>query len=357
MSGLISRLVSTSAVTVTVSRIVSPRAAPAVGEGWSKAMRGHPVGLHRIASRPLSMNSQTIVRCSVQTCRRYIGTLARPPIQNGVASHTNTMTNMSAKVALSVSDAGRVAPLMQLQVGRYSSVSHKTDTQSQNDIPYPETLEEHEYAAFNEWSNNCIEFCLPGCVEQIHHLTAGDKSMSQVFAEQQKLIESIANNYKQYGLDLPPGDTIFCPFTAQGIQEGFGGVEVQPVHSRPCPEGVQDLDCHGLEQYLNLCKHYRFTDCEEQLKKLHCGKKSIIELLEDREKVLQDLVHYYDANVSKASDDSVGSTQEQGHEGATELSQMQRFKQMVKEYGTVVVVFHVCISLISLGICYTLVSR
>ena len=351
MAGLISRLVSTSAV----SRIASPspRAAPAIVEGWSKAKRGHPVGLHRIATRPLTINSQTNVRCSVQTCRRYIGTLARPPIQNGVASHT--MTNMSPGVGLSVSDAGKVAPLMQF--GRYSSVSHKTDTRSQNDIPYPDTLEEHEYGAFNEWSNNCIEFCLPGCVEQIHHLTAGDKSMSQVFAEQRQLIESIANNYKLYGLDLPPGDTTFCPFTAQGIQEGFGGVEMQPVHSRPCPEGVQDLDCHGLEQYLELCKHYRFTDCEEQLKKLHCGKKSITELLEDREKVLQDLVHYYDANVSKASDDSKGSTHEQGHDGATELSQMQRFKQMVKEYGTVVVVFHICISLISLGICYTLVSR
>ena len=354
LSGLISRLVSPSAV----SRIASPRASPAVGESWSKAKRGPPVGLHRIASRSLTMNSQTIARCSVQTCRRYIGTLARPPIRNGVASHTMTNMSTGSGVGLSVSDAGRVAPgLMQLQVGRYSSVSHKTDTQSQTDIAYPDTLEEHEYAAFNEWSNNCIEFCLPGCVEQIHHLTAGDKSMSQVFAEQQKLIESIANNYKQYGLDLPPGDTIFCPFTAQGIQEGFGGVETQSVHSRPCPEGVQDLDCHGLEQYLNLCKHYRFTDCEEQLKKLHCGKKSITELLEDREKVMQDLVHYYDANLSKASDDSVGSTHEQGQEGATELSQMQRFKQMVKEYGTVVVVFHVCISLISLGICYTLVSR
>lgn len=34
-----------------------------------------------------------------------------------------------------------------------------------------------------------------------------------------------------------------------------------------------------------------------------------------------------------------------------------KLKKAVKEYGTTVVVFHVGISLISLGICYTLVSR
>lgn len=34
-----------------------------------------------------------------------------------------------------------------------------------------------------------------------------------------------------------------------------------------------------------------------------------------------------------------------------------KLKKAVKEYGSTVVVFHVGISLISLGICYTLVSR
>lgn len=336
-----------------MGRIASRTAA--VGGGWP--MREYSVGFHRIASRPF-MISQTCVQYSFQTCRRYIGSLARPPIRNVIASHT--MPNMSPGPGVGLPglpEAGKVAPCMQLQVGRYSKLSHKANTQSQDDIPIPDTLKEHEYATFKEWSNNCIEFCLPGCLEQIHHLTAGEKSMSQVSAEQHKLIESIANNYKQYGLHLPPGEATFCPFTAQGVQEGFGDVDMQPVDSRPCPEGIQDLDCQSLQQYLDMCKYYRFTDCEGQLEKLHNGKKSITELLEDRNKLLQDVVRYYDANImSKASDDSASSTHEHGREGATELSQMQRFKQMVKEYGTVVVIFHVCISLISLGICYTLVS-
>lgn len=39
------------------------------------------------------------------------------------------------------------------------------------------------------------------------------------------------------------------------------------------------------------------------------------------------------------------------------LSRKERLKRAVKEYGSTVVVFHVGISLVSLGACYTLVSR
>lgn len=45
--------------------------------------------------------------------------------------------------------------------------------------------------------------------------------------------------------------------------------------------------------------------------------------------------------------------------GATEtkLSQSQRLKQAVKEYGATVIVFHTCISLFTLGVAYAAVSR
>lgn len=41
----------------------------------------------------------------------------------------------------------------------------------------------------------------------------------------------------------------------------------------------------------------------------------------------------------------------------TQLSSGQKLQRAVKEYGTTVIVFHVTISLASLGICYLLVSR
>lgn len=40
-----------------------------------------------------------------------------------------------------------------------------------------------------------------------------------------------------------------------------------------------------------------------------------------------------------------------------DLSKRERFKKVVKDYGGTVIVFHVVISLISLGACYTAVIR
>lgn len=48
---------------------------------------------------------------------------------------------------------------------------------------------------------------------------------------------------------------------------------------------------------------------------------------------------------------------EQGSTPKAELTSRQKLKRAVKDYGATVIVFHVAISLASLGICYLLVSR
>ena len=51
-------------------------------------------------------------------------------------------------------------------------------------------------------------------------------------------------------------------------------------------------------------------------------------------------------------------TQGPGPSGsAPRLSNTERIKVLVKEYGTVAVVFHTIMSLFSLGTCYLLVSK
>lgn len=40
-----------------------------------------------------------------------------------------------------------------------------------------------------------------------------------------------------------------------------------------------------------------------------------------------------------------------------QLSTKEKFKKAVKEYGSTVIVFHVAISMVSLGSCYLLMSR
>lgn len=42
---------------------------------------------------------------------------------------------------------------------------------------------------------------------------------------------------------------------------------------------------------------------------------------------------------------------------ATTMSTKEKMKKAVKEYGSTVIVFHVTISLFSLGACYLLISR
>ena len=334
---LISRLVGKSSVGKITFLSDSVRASASAGFGgrWSK-------GKYEQSIHSSAVSCYVTARHSVQGC---MGIRTRTPVQRS-SQHPHTSLRVTVGVA-----PWAQAPLMSRE---YSEQKPNIQCQNGNDIPYPDMLKENEYTTFKEWFNNCTEFHLPGCMEQIQHLTAGEKSMSQLCAEQRKLIESIARTYQEHGLYVPTGDTTFCPFSAQGVQEGFGGVRVQNAKDfetdGPCPEGVQDVDCQRLQQYLDLCKYYRFMDCQLQLAKLHNGESSITELLKERENLLQAIVLYCS---DSTSGDSASSTQQ----AATELSQMQRFKQMVKEYGTVVVVFHVCISLISLGICYTAVSR
>lgn len=54
---------------------------------------------------------------------------------------------------------------------------------------------------------------------------------------------------------------------------------------------------------------------------------------------------------------STNSSGDGNSAGETSLSRTQRLKKAVTEYGTTVIVFHVGISLISLGTCYLLISR
>lgn len=51
------------------------------------------------------------------------------------------------------------------------------------------------------------------------------------------------------------------------------------------------------------------------------------------------------------------NSKEESNESEKKLTQREQFKKAIKDYGSVIVVFHVGISLASLGICYTLVSR
>lgn len=68
---------------------------------------------------------------------------------------------------------------------------------------------------------------------------------------------------------------------------------------------------------------------------------------------------YLNRNRSPRASYSNGATGggAQGQGSAARLSNTEKIKVLVKEYGTVAVVFHTIISLFSLGTCYLLVSK
>lgn len=71
---------------------------------------------------------------------------------------------------------------------------------------------------------------------------------------------------------------------------------------------------------------------------------------EDRPKV--------DSQIPTSEDLGTKKQEQEGEKKEeTNLTQVQRLKKVFAEYGSTAVVFHVCISLTSLGICYTAVKR
>ena len=62
-------------------------------------------------------------------------------------------------------------------------------------------------------------------------------------------------------------------------------------------------------------------------------------------------------SISRNVENSSGSKTEQLEGENKQLTLKERLKFVVQEYGTTAIVFHVCISLTSLGLCYAAVKR
>ncbi|KAK5645866.1 hypothetical protein RI129_004330 [Pyrocoelia pectoralis] len=61
-------------------------------------------------------------------------------------------------------------------------------------------------------------------------------------------------------------------------------------------------------------------------------------------------------NISKSFQNKYFSTSSESDNKVVELTRKEKLKRAVKQYGSTVIIFHVTISLASLGVCYLLVS-
>lgn len=195
------------------------------------------------------------------------------------------------------------------------------------------------------WMESCMRYKLPNCKEELQNLKEGRKTLSQVFTDQEELIKEIAESYKDF----------------RG-KNAYVRLNLKPIEAdTPCPQGVQGDDCVRFQLWLENCQRFSFGECQEQINGIRSGRKTLKQVCDDQDSNISEIVsNYYQKRSYSTSTNKKES--EVGRDLASQsntekLSQKDRLKRAVKEYGSTVVVFHVGISLVSLGGFYLAVSR
>lgn len=234
--------------------------------------------------------------------------------------------------------------------------------------PNPQGVQGDNCVQFKLWMENCQRYSLPNCDEQLESLTTGRKTLAQVFQEQQEIIKQVVETYKK-SEETPQmdSDTI-----AQGVQADFS-YNYEFALNEPCPQGQQGDDCATYKAWAHNCRAFGFNDCNEKIHDIRHGRRTLQDVFDEQDVMIRKIV----ANVQQKRDDDKINEPEAEVGNATDtdssptnphstppnneiigkLSQKDRLKRAVKEYGSTVVVFHIGISLISLGGFYLAVSR
>ncbi|XP_050396694.1 uncharacterized protein LOC126815179 [Patella vulgata] len=224
---------------------------------------------------------------------------------------------------------------------------------------FPQGIQGDNDANLKLWFDTCNRYGLENCHDQLQGIQSGRKTLSQVLAEQDALIQQIAEQYKaeakkqQYETD-----------SIQGVQD----INHLPNIDTPCPQGVQGSECAQFKLWLQNCHRFGFQNCLEQFQSARTGQKTLSDIFKEQDHIIRSVVSQYQQKRSystspKSSDPNRSATStanttepEMSDVKVVKLSQKERFKKAVKEYGATVIVFHVGISLISLGGFYLAVS-
>ena len=222
---------------------------------------------------------------------------------------------------------------------------------SYTDLPCPQGVQGHDCVRFKLWLQNCQRHNLD-CDQMIEDFQSGRKTLAEIFAEQEAVIRAVAEEYKN-----PSGDLA----GHEGLQStDFARIGSFLGEQNSSGQGVQGSDCDRFRLWLWNCTKYNLWDCERQFEAYRSGKKTLDQIFQEQDeefskanRLYQQQKRYY--STSPRGSNEVSSSDTQMPE--VQLNQRQKLKRAVKEYGATVVVFHVCISLASLGGFYLAVSR
>jgi len=233
-----------------------------------------------------------------------------------------------------------------------------------NETCSPQGIQGDQNCEINQlWHTNLTESTLGNHNDQLQGIQGSKKSLSQVLSEQDVLIRDIIIKIEA----VSEQQTVPA---VQGIQGDFSAF---PQLNHPCPQGVQGEDCIQYKLWLENCYKYGIEDCIDQYEKFTAGRKTLQQIFAEQEKDIRDFARNYKVQKiqrrhfstttranSKTEQDSKGigakTSDDSTKADDVELTGRQKLKTTIKDYGATVIVFHVSISLMSLGFFYTLVS-
>ncbi len=127
----------------------------------------------------------------------------------------------------------------------------------------------------------------------------------------------------------------------------------------PCPEGVQGEDCEQFKKWLNNSAKYRFTNCAHQQQGVQDGCMVVSKIFKEQQQLISIPAQRRRYSTPASPSKSGGKQEEVSGKSSpqVQLTQRQKLQRTVKDYGATVVVFHIGISLMSLGGFYLAVSR
>ena len=223
----------------------------------------------------------------------------------------------------------------------------------------PQGIQGDECVQFKLWLENCQRYHLPNCDEQVNAIESGRKTLAEVFQEQQDIIREVAEAYRKQQQAQGSHD--------QGLQDSpyYCDFDV----TEPCPQGLQGSDCTNFKLWMYNCHQFGFPDCQERLDDVRSGRINLSDIFEEQDELIKRVVLEHNQKRSYSTDSGSRPSQEVGNtksesnpstspvDTVENLSQKERLKRAVKEYGGTVIVFHVTISLMSLGGFYLAVTR
>jgi len=225
----------------------------------------------------------------------------------------------------------------------------------------PQGIQGDDCANFKLWLENCQKYNFGNCQEQLQDIKSGRRTIQDVFAEQDRLIKKIVADYKDASKKIK--DSVS---SVQGLQGEI------PLHSlsfaalneaeQASPQGVQGHRCKNFNLWLKNCEQYGFGDCEDQLQGVQTGQKTLSDIFVEQQRLIRQIAADYSSGKvihgvrSYSTDAKSKNPPETSGQSAVQLSQRDKLKRAIKEYGATVVVFHVGMSLSMLGCFYVAVS-